>query len=473
MDTEFLNSLSKDFVKLLCNSEDYNVIIKVGESPNIENFKAHSCVLRARSPYFYSALSGNWAKTEGNAIIFEKSNISSQTFQMVLEYLYSGTISLDQSHPTHLLDLLVAADELILTELVKYLKDFLLNSHHKWICQHPLQVLYHTAFRLESCKELQELCLKIICENPTLIFGTTAFLTIDEPVLVSILQRDDLQIDEVEIWDFLIRWGIAHTRTPGLDADVSKWSNDDFSALKSTLQNCIPLVKFSHISPDEIPSRLSPFNRILTSSDKCLREEDSMFKTLIDSKIIKLKHASLISHWIDLEEDKKRVYRESPSHEFKLLLRGSRDGFSARKFHELCDHKGRTIVVMKVAGTGKIVGGYNPVSWRSGFFGRWIKTNDSFIFSFDDNENLNNSKICRILSQHSGMALFGADVRGPCFGNRDLWMSNFNNLSRQCSSQRSYYDKSVIDSNKFDVEDYEVFLISKNNIPKEEKIFSS
>ncbi|CAG8462699.1 5291_t:CDS:2 [Acaulospora morrowiae] len=277
------------------------------------------------------------------------------------------------------MDLLVAADELVLTELVNYLKDFFLESYYKWICQHPLQVLYHNVFRLESCKELRELCLTVVCENPTLVFGTTAFSAIDEPVLISILQRDDLQMEEIEIWDYLTQWGIA--RTQNLDADISKWSDSDFSELKSTLQNFIPLVKFDHISPNEIPLRLSPFNKILLSyDDKSMQEECSIFKTLIDSTIIRLKHASLISRWIDLKEDK---------------------------------------------------------------------------------------------TQHSGMALFGADVRGPCFGNRDLWMSNFNNLSRQCSSQVSYYDKSIIDSRNFDVEDYEVFQIFKKNISKEVQNFSS
>jgi hypothetical protein len=81
MSTELLKTLSFDFTKLLFNSDDYNVIIKVGDS----NFKAHSCILRARSPYFHSALSRDWVMKEGNNIIFEKPNISPKIFEMILK----------------------------------------------------------------------------------------------------------------------------------------------------------------------------------------------------------------------------------------------------------------------------------------------------------------------------------------------------------------------------------------------------
>src|SRR5581483_12153384 len=65
---------------------------------------------------------------------------------------------------------------------------------------------------------------------------------------------------------------------------------------------------------------------------------------------------------------------------FKLLLRGSRDGFSPKKFHDLCDNKYVTVTFIKVKGTDEILGGYNPIIWSSNH--GWRKTKDSFIFSF-------------------------------------------------------------------------------------------
>ena len=47
--------LSKDLSLILNDSDDFNVIIRVGEGQNIKEFRAHSVILRARSPYFKSA----------------------------------------------------------------------------------------------------------------------------------------------------------------------------------------------------------------------------------------------------------------------------------------------------------------------------------------------------------------------------------------------------------------------------------
>jgi len=45
-----------------------------------------------------------------------------------------------------------------------------------------------------------------------------------------------------------------------------------------------------------------------------------------------------------------------------LLFRGTRDGFSSAKFHELCDDQGSTLVIIK-SEVGFIFGGYSSNSW--------------------------------------------------------------------------------------------------------------
>ncbi|RIB07205.1 hypothetical protein C2G38_2114414 [Gigaspora rosea] len=81
----------------------------------------------------------------------------------------------------------------------------------------------------------------------------------------------------------------------------------------------------------------------------------------IPSSIINLEHAVEISSWID---------RRSPTYditeipyEFKLLLKGSRDGFDVKTFHKLCDNIPDLIVVIKVEYSNEILGGYNQSSW--------------------------------------------------------------------------------------------------------------
>ena len=77
--------LSKDLSLILNDSDDFNVIIRVGEGQNIKEFRAHSVILRARSPYFKSALSANWITKKDNMIMFNKPNINPTVFDMILK----------------------------------------------------------------------------------------------------------------------------------------------------------------------------------------------------------------------------------------------------------------------------------------------------------------------------------------------------------------------------------------------------
>ncbi|GBB93706.1 hypothetical protein RclHR1_02220001 [Rhizophagus clarus] len=84
MTFEFYPVLSHNFSQLLEDTDEYNVIIKVGEGSNTKEFRAHSIILRARSDYFKRALSQNWATKKNNMINFTKQNISPIVFEMII-----------------------------------------------------------------------------------------------------------------------------------------------------------------------------------------------------------------------------------------------------------------------------------------------------------------------------------------------------------------------------------------------------
>ena len=108
--------------------------------------------------------------------------------------------------------------------------------------------------------------------------------------------------------------------------------------------------------------------------------------TNIDSKIITIQHAELISKWVDklnITDERKNSY------EFKLIFRGSRDGFSSEKFHQICDNIPHTVTIAKVKGSDEILGGYNPITWNSNLPDKsYSTTKVSFIFSFRDKVNI-------------------------------------------------------------------------------------
>jgi len=50
---------------------------------------------------------------------------------------------------------------------------------------------------------------------------------------------------------------------------------------------------------------------------------------------------------------------------WRLLFRGSRDGFATKTFHSKCDNKGPTVTIVKSG--NNIFGGFTEVSWKSEF----------------------------------------------------------------------------------------------------------
>src|SRR5207248_4307851 len=97
---------------------------------------------------------------------------------------------------------------------------------------------------------------------------------------------------------------------------------------------------------------------------------------------------SLVVNWID---GNKTSYNENNlPYNFKLILRGSQDGFSRAVFEKKCCNIEQTVVIMRLKETKELVGGYNPVCWnikeKSPDKSYWIKTDKSFIFKIDENQ---------------------------------------------------------------------------------------
>ncbi|CAG8466228.1 326_t:CDS:1 [Acaulospora colombiana] len=378
-----------------------------------------------------------------------------------------------------LLDLLVAADELILGELVEHTQDYLIQHNAKWLQKNIVKVL-HTIFRHKTCEKLQNYCLEIISDDPRFLFESEHYLSLESDLLVSLLGRDDLEIDEIEIWDYLIRWGIAQTPSLPRDSDVENWTRDHFGELEETLHQCIPLIRFFHISSDDYFKKVFPYKRILPKSLKqdiygYFLSRGYQPKSVIlpprilpiESAIINNKHASLIEHWIQAKGDESQHSFNSKSNnsyckrlefDWKLLYRASRDGFSAADFHARCDNRGACVVVIKIRGHAQVIGGYNPVGWYSYLTG-YISTSDSFVFSMDASRNLENFKLNRVKDPDN--AIYQDQNRGPTFGYPDLSVSDRCNENARSNYEPKphYLQNGTTLMPSFYVDDYEIFQV--------------
>ncbi|EXX72912.1 hypothetical protein GLOIN_2v1785846 [Rhizophagus irregularis DAOM 181602=DAOM 197198] len=492
--TDFLITLSRDFANIMEDSDEYNVLIKVGADENDEkSFHAHSLVLRARSPYFKTALSNNWAKKENDITVFYKPNISPYIFELILKFMYAGEIAMDQLKGKDLLKLLVASDELLLNELHNAIQDYLLLRKSDWL-QRNFSLVHKTVFQLELSKGLQEFCLETICEDPQTIFRSKDFTNLEEEILIGLLVRNDLDMEESVIWDHLLEWGIA--QNPELTIDVSKWKNEDFTLLKETLDNLIPLVRFFVMTSAEFYNKVRPFKKILSKElyedlkryhlKTGLQLKSDYLQTPryngVKSSIIDKNHAAMLCSWIDGVDSTSipnlTNYNGDLPYELRLLCKGSRDGFSASIFHDLCDNQGPTITCLKVNDSKHVIGGYNPLSWGS--TNSWRNTRDAFIFQFNIYYKKNlTAKIGRVITNSSAYAVNDSQSTGPCFGDGDLWLRDQFDQPGNCSCNKESYDQSVGDmfhrdsweswtgavkNGTFAVEDYEVFQVIRKRI---------
>ncbi|CAB4478605.1 unnamed protein product [Rhizophagus irregularis] len=154
----------------------------------------------------------------------------------------------------------------------------------------------------------------------------------------------------------------------------------------------------------------------------------------------------------------------------ETLTGNSQEDFKIKKFHENCDNKGPTVVVIKVHDSGEIIGGYNPLEWRSfkilederspilyhncDFYNNHQrKSSNSFIFSLT---NRTVPVLSRVTSKRE--AITWCKNKGPCFGLHDLFVYSLNNNIAGKSKQHSY-EKKVINKEAFEIEEYEVFQI--------------
>ncbi|RIB22796.1 hypothetical protein C2G38_945987 [Gigaspora rosea] len=397
---------------------------------------------------------------------------------------------------------MLIAHELLFEELTKYLELHLIESKASWLRLHFTQI-YEQSSQNNEFLELQNWCNNIIVKYPHKMFNSENFNSLQENALIALIRRDDLQMEEVKIWNYIIKWGVAQNSS--LPSEPKDWSQENFQTLKTTLNNFLPLIRYFQMSKEDIINNVQPYYQILeetlwkdilkrlntssqTISSKILPPRIILTQNLPSrstesfSTVINEEHAAEIASWIDKKVGAYSV-RNNP-YEFKLLVRGSRDGFTAKPFWNLCDKQTNVVVVMKVKGTNEILGGYNPVGWDKP--GRNLYSlnynsskgcNDSFIFSLK-NSTIQNSILSRVTDLGKDVSIYCNLRFGPSFTS-GLFMKEPFNLLNHCycwyNSSEAKYERIrnktlyVLCPNNFSyrsnftVDEYEVFQIYNKN----------
>ncbi|CAH1768372.1 3860_t:CDS:2, partial [Entrophospora sp. SA101] len=382
-------------------------------------------------------------------------------YEQVLQDSSLVNLDLENHQLSDILEILIAADELILDELTEHIQIYLMEETF-WLPENIVQVI-QTVFPFETCKNLQNYCTEIICHNPTIIFESDDFYKMDKQILVNLLKRNDFAIGEHVLWDHLIKW-------------------DEFKMLEDVLQDCIPEIRFSQMTSEEFYKSVYPYRKILPKNLKhdliCsylsknhISESLSIIPAReknIDLLFISPPQASLIESWINcttIDHISLTISTTKLQYRWNLLYQGSRDGFSPVVFHEKCDNQGRCVVITKIRNSTTIIGGYNPIGWYSSY-GYYEETQDSFICLFKNFYDLKNYKLSRVISPEN--AIFQQNEFGPDFGEPDFLLFGENNET-YCTTGCAYEE--AIDLGHFEVDDYVVYQIVSNNeeLVEEEK----
>jgi hypothetical protein len=362
-----------------------------------------------------------------------------------------------------ILRLLVAVDELRIQTLINYIQEYLIKYRYEFLQQNPIGII-EAIYQNETFTDLLNVSLKKICEKPDILLDSNKFIILKSPLLELLLKRDDLLLDEIIIWDNLIKWCLA--QHSNISQDPTQWNNEEIKIMEGTIHKFISLIRFNHISMENFVTKIYPFKEIIPKeliNDMLLfyaqnkqlyvdKRPPRQSKRNIDSVIINQNHIEIFANWIHRKE---KISRYIP-YNFQLLYRASRDGSTASSFHEKCDNKGATIVIIKIANSEQIVGGYNPLSWETS---GWKSTYDSFIFSFINKDDLKSTKVS--YSNGNAKSIGCRAINGPIFGGGcDLCYYKGTWYSFTINNPNSSYLKVDI-PNSFKADDYEVFQVVK------------
>ncbi len=358
--------------------------------------------------------------------------------------------------------LLVTSELLLEKRIFQYIQNYFIDKETGWIQQNVVLVM-KTIFNLPNYEKLQRHCIASFCKDPLPTFSSNDFWSLDKDMFFSLFKRDDLKIEEIIIWDSLIKWGINQIpELKNINNNRDKWTNENYEDLKNTLKNFIPLIRFYNISPDDFYDKVRPYERIIPNNlyekiiEYYLVEQPKFLNH--ESEIIKPRLATILVNWIDRFDSK--VLSFNNKYKFNLIYKKSQDGFDCTIFNNKCNGQGPFVVLVKVQ-SKKIYGGYNPI----GYNGRhqWLSSSESFTFSFENERDILNMKIGRVINVNQA-------IQENC----NWFFFDFGwHLAIYKSDQNLYLNNNGYYDNTFDldlykhvylpIEEIEVFSVVKNN----------
>ncbi|XP_067281820.1 kelch-like protein 10 [Pseudorasbora parva] len=192
MEHKFIATSFNVFDEVRLEGEHTDVIINV----NGKEFKAHKIILCGCSPYFRDLFSTRWTNEKHDI-----QGISSDTMSLIIQYAYAGAVQISEEN---VLELLVAADQFLVSDLVeaccKFLESILCLQNCIGICMftkhfYSCSKLHRNAklYTLQHFGEVQQ--------------ASEEFLELSLEHLWEMIGQDELNVKKEEVvFEAILRW---------------------------------------------------------------------------------------------------------------------------------------------------------------------------------------------------------------------------------------------------------------------------
>ena len=179
-----------------------------GESETDRLITAHKFVLSIGSPVFEAMFYGELAETKDT---IQLPDCDYESLLELFRYLYSDEVNLSGSN---VLGVLYLAKKYMVPSLADKCKDYLQDK----LDPSNVFTILPTAQKYEE-KNLVDRCWKVIDSQTEQALKSDGFETIEKTLLEALVQRETLEIKEVELFEGCDRWAINQCRKQGLAAD--------------------------------------------------------------------------------------------------------------------------------------------------------------------------------------------------------------------------------------------------------------
>lgn len=223
-------AFANDMRKMINNKEFSNVKFVVGSSRS--QIYGNSLILSARSQVFkvmFENEDGLNTVCLDDPIILP--NISTETFLCLLEFLYTNCCSLNEEN---VVDVLVSAAEYSLDELQRICGQFMADSLSLSTACAAMQVSV-----MYDLTDLKDTVLGYIEKHAEEVFKTKGFHELSAEAFGTLLESDNLSVDEIDLIGFVREWATVNSVALG-------------KLVKELTKDIVHHLRLALLSPEEL-----------------------------------------------------------------------------------------------------------------------------------------------------------------------------------------------------------------------------